>query len=63
MIISGPKGRLKFDEFPDFYQTTFHKKKYIYDEWSAYFDIVEYVERGILNYQDAVILRKRSDES
>lgn len=63
MFISGPKGRLKFDEFPDFYQTTFHKKTYIYDEWSAYFDIVEYVERGILNYQDAVILRKRSDES
>ena len=62
MFISGPKGRLKFDEFLIFTRPP-STKKYIYDEWSAYFDIVEYVERGILNYQDAVILRKRSDES
>lgn len=58
MFLSGPKGRLKVDGLPDFYQTAFHTKEYIYSEWSAYFDIVDYVERGIGDYQDAVILRK-----
>ncbi len=59
LFLSGPTGRLKIDGLPDFYQTAFHTKKYIHDEWSAYFDIVTYVERGIADYQDAVILHKR----
>jgi hypothetical protein len=44
---------------PDFYQSAFHTKDYIYQQWSAYFDIVRYEERGINNHQDAVLLRKR----
>jgi SAM-dependent methyltransferase len=58
MFISGAQGKLKLDGLPDFYQTTYHTRKYIYSEWSAYFDIVHYVERGINNHQDAVIIRK-----
>jgi SAM-dependent methyltransferase len=58
MFFTLSKGRFKLDGFPDFYQATFHAKEYVYNEWSSYFDIVEYVERGIGGYQDAVVLRK-----
>jgi SAM-dependent methyltransferase len=60
LFLSGPKGKLKVDGLPDFYQTAFHTREYIYREWSEYFDILNYVERGINKYQDAVILRKPS---
>jgi SAM-dependent methyltransferase len=58
MFFKWSKGKLKIDGFPDFYQTAFHTKEYIYNQWSKYFEIVDYVERGIGNYQDAVVLRK-----
>jgi SAM-dependent methyltransferase len=58
IFLSLSTGRFKADGFPDFYQTTFHTKEYVYNEWSAYFDIVDYVERGIGDHQDAVLLRK-----
>lgn len=45
--------------FPEFYRTMFHKKSYVLNHWSAYFDILQYVEQGMLNYQDIVVLRKR----
>jgi ubiquinone/menaquinone biosynthesis C-methylase UbiE len=63
LFITGPTGRFKLDELPDFYQDTYHSKEYIYKEWSTYFDIVDYVERGINNHQDAVLLRKPSNRS
>ncbi len=54
----GATGRLKLDKLPDFYQTAYHTQKYIHREWSAYFDVVRYLERGIDDHQDAVLLRK-----
>jgi ubiquinone/menaquinone biosynthesis C-methylase UbiE len=59
MYIIGATGWLKLDKLPDFYQTAYHTKEYIYREWSAYFDVLHYLERGINNDQDAVLLRKR----
>lgn len=59
LYIKGATGRLKLDGLPDFYQTTFHSKAYIRREWVEYFEILDYVERAIDGYQDAVILRKR----
>jgi SAM-dependent methyltransferase len=59
LFFNWSKGKLKVDGFPDFYQTAFHTKEYVQNEWSKYFDIVDYVERGIGNYQDAVVLRSR----
>jgi SAM-dependent methyltransferase len=44
--------------FPDFYQNAFHTKEYIVQTWSKYFEIVSYLERGIENYQDLVVLQK-----
>lgn len=58
MFIVGATGKLKLDKLPDFYQTAYHTKEYIYREWSAYFDVVSYVECGINNHQDAILLRK-----
>lgn len=52
------RGRLKLDGLPDFYQSAYHTKAYIYQTWSAYFEIVDYVEQGINQHQDAVLLRK-----
>jgi len=58
LFITLSKGRFKLDGFPDFYQAAYHTKEYVYNEWSTYFDIVDYIERGISNNQDAVVLRK-----
>jgi SAM-dependent methyltransferase len=63
IFITLSKGRFKLDGFPDFYQGAWQTKEYIYKEWSRYFDIVDYIERGIHNLQDAVVLRKPLNRS
>jgi len=42
---------------PNFYQTTFHSRAYVYDKWSRYFNIVDVLERAINNHQDLVVAR------
>lgn len=54
----GATGRLKPDGLPDFYQEAFHTKQYVIDTWSKFFRIHTYLERGIGNYQDLVLLLK-----
>lgn len=44
--------------FPDYYQNTFHTKAYVLEKWSKYFRIVDYIEKGLNNHQDLVILEK-----
>jgi hypothetical protein len=44
--------------FPKFYGDTYHTKEYICKNWSRYFRIVDYIERGIGNHQDLVMLQK-----
>jgi SAM-dependent methyltransferase len=46
---------------PNFYQTTFHSRAYVIDNWSRYFDIVDVLERAINNHQDLVVARRRDD--
>ena len=53
-------GRYKLDGLPDFYQHTVHTKEYVMREWSKYFNILSYIEAGINNHQDAVILMKNA---
>jgi SAM-dependent methyltransferase len=48
--------------FPDWYQTSFHSKKYIFHKYTEYFDIVDYISRGINNHQDVVLLRKKEND-
>jgi SAM-dependent methyltransferase len=60
IFISDAKGRFKLDGFPDFYQTACHTKEYVKKQWSTLFEVVDYVERGINDHQDAVVLKKSS---
>ncbi len=53
----GVTGKLRLNKLPDLYQTTHHTQEYVRREWSAYFDIIHYIELGA-NTQDAIILRK-----
>ncbi|MFO1413943.1 MAG: class I SAM-dependent methyltransferase [Burkholderiales bacterium] len=45
--------------FPDFYHSTFHAPRYIYEHWGRYFDIKAYVVRGSLRFQDYLLLLRR----
>jgi SAM-dependent methyltransferase len=58
VFMEGATGMLKPDGLPDFYQNSFHTRDYILREWSKYFEVLEYRERGINNHQDAVLLRR-----
>lgn len=59
LFVEGVTGKLKLDKLPDFYQNTFHTQDYVRREWQKYFDVLKFVERGIGNNQDAVLLRKQ----
>ena len=43
---------------PDYYQTTYHTRAYLEREWGAWFEPLHYLERGINNQQDAVVVRR-----
>lgn len=43
---------------PDFYQTSFHHRRYIERQWSRFFEIVRMEENGIAGRQDAVLCRR-----
>lgn len=49
---------------PDFYQNTFHSHSYIRQEWEKYFEIIDIQvagqNQGLDNFQDSVLLQKRS---
>lgn len=51
-------GRLKLDGLPDYYQCTYHTKQYVTSTWSRFFRIRHYVERGLDDRQDLVVLEK-----
>lgn len=51
-------GRFKIDGLPDFYQTTFHTKYYVEKNWSAYFEVENYLEGGVHGHHDLITLRK-----
>jgi cyclopropane fatty-acyl-phospholipid synthase-like methyltransferase len=44
--------------FPETYSDTYHTKDYIFEKWTKYFTIIDYIEKGVLNYQDLVVLKK-----
>jgi SAM-dependent methyltransferase len=49
------------DYFPDFYHTALHTPDYVQLYWSKYLEPVAYIEKGMANYQDLVVLRPRTD--
>ena len=45
---------------PEFYGSTYHTRKYIEQKFQKYFDIIDYSEREIRNFQDAALFIKKS---
>jgi cyclopropane fatty-acyl-phospholipid synthase-like methyltransferase len=43
--------------FPEWYQNAYHTKEYVLDRYSKYFNVLDYVPRGMGN-QDLVVLQK-----
>jgi SAM-dependent methyltransferase len=43
-----------------YYRGVYQTKAYTQQEWGKYFDILNYIEGGVSNYQDLVIMRKKS---
>lgn len=44
--------------FPDFYHSMFHKKDYIMEHWGKFFTVLNYLDQGMLNFQDIVVLQR-----
>jgi SAM-dependent methyltransferase len=44
--------------FPEWYQNAYHKKEYIFERYPKYFNILDYIPRGMSNLHDAVVLQK-----
>jgi SAM-dependent methyltransferase len=49
-------GRFKLDGLPDFYQCAFHSRQYVENVWSRLFKVQLYLERGMNQHQDLVVL-------
>lgn len=43
--------------FPEWYQNAYHTREYVFDRYSKYFNVLDYVSRGMGN-QDLVVLQK-----
>lgn len=43
-----------------YYRGVFQTREYTVRNWSTYFEILEYIERGAANYQDLVVMRRPS---
>jgi hypothetical protein len=41
-----------------YYRGTYQSKDYTIREWSKYFEILEYIERGTANIQDLILMRR-----
>lgn len=57
-FIDSKRKWFKPDGLPAFYQDAQHTKAYVFDRWSQYFRVIDYVERGIADYHDAAVLAK-----
>lgn len=45
---------------PGYYRSTFQSRRYTARAWRRYFDVLEYIDAGAFQYQDIVVLRKKS---
>ncbi len=46
--------------FPGFYFATFHKPSYVLEHWQQWLDLLAYIPRNNLDFQDAVVMRPRA---
>lgn len=45
--------------YPEWYQTAFHTEAYVRECFSRYFRVLDYLPRGVSNYQDLVLLQRQ----
>jgi SAM-dependent methyltransferase len=45
--------------FPGFYFATFHKPRYVLEHWQQWLELLAYIPRNNLDFQDAVVMRPR----
>ncbi|MEY2488591.1 MAG: hypothetical protein QOC70_533 [Verrucomicrobiota bacterium] len=43
----------------EYYKNVFHSRRYVYERWSRYFEIVDMIDAAFGGYQDLVIMRRR----
>jgi SAM-dependent methyltransferase len=43
----------------EYYKNVFHSRRYLYEHWSRYFEIVDVIDAVIAGHQDFVIMRRR----
>lgn len=48
--------------FPDFYHTTYHAVSYVFERWTEFFDVLAYLPRGALGFQDLVVLQRPASD-
>ena len=44
--------------YPDWFQIAHHTETYVRARWSDYFEVLDYLPRGLNNHQDVVVLRR-----
>lgn len=44
--------------FPEWYQNAYHTRRYVRRRYSKYFDVLDYIPRGVGGRQDMVVLRR-----
>jgi SAM-dependent methyltransferase len=42
-----------------YYQNVFHSRRYIYEHWRKYFEILDVIDGAFAGYQDLVVMRRR----
>jgi SAM-dependent methyltransferase len=45
----------------DYYRATYQSQEYTKREFGKYFELLDYIEKGSLNFQDMVVMRKKLD--
>jgi SAM-dependent methyltransferase len=48
--------------FPAWYGSTYHATWYVFAHWSRWFRVRAYLPRGVLDFQDMVLLERRDDD-
>ena len=47
--------------FPDFYHSSFHPPRYVFEHWTRFVELKAYIVRGALDFQDLLVLGPRKE--
>ena len=43
----------------EYYKNVFHSRRYLYEHWGRYFEIIDVIDAAFAGYQDLVVMRRR----